>query len=143
MELIPDFTIFIQLALFILFWLVFKSAVVGPMTGVLADRARRTIEAKQDAERTAAAAQSEGARYDEAVREHRLRMARETDAARHAAIEESNREIAAARTNIAYELGHRRELVATQLAAARRQLATEAEAIAGQMLGRVSGSERP
>lgn len=142
MNLYPDSTIFIQLALFIVFWMVFKSVVVGPMLHVLAERQRRTVQAKLDAERTTADAQTERLRYDQAVHDQRVRMAHEAESARHAAIEESNREIEAARTNIAYELGHRRDAVAKQVDDARRHLAAEAESVAGEMLSRVAGSAR-
>lgn len=138
--LTPDLTIVIQVAFFILFWIVFARVVVAPMRAVLAERARRTVEARREAEATAAGAQAERARYDDALREQRLRMAHEAESARHAAIEESNREIAAARTNIALELGHRREQVAKQVGDARRQLGAEAEQLAAAMLDRVAGT---
>jgi F0F1-type ATP synthase membrane subunit b/b' len=140
MELFPDKTIFIQVALFIAFWMVFKHVVVAPTMRVLAERDRRTVQARHAADETSAAAQAEQVRYDQAVYEQRLRMSQEAEAARHAAIEESNREIGTARANIAYELGHRRDAVAKQVEEARRALGAEAEQVAAEMLRRVSGS---
>lgn len=142
MNLYPDATIFIQLALFIVFWVVFKSVVVDPVLRVIAERNQRTVQARLDAERTTADAEAERARYDQAVLEQRQRMAHEAEQARHAAIEESNREIEAARANIAYELGHRREAVAKQVAEARLRLSSEAESVAGEMLARVAGGSQ-
>lgn len=141
MELFPDRTIFIQVAMFIAFWMVFKYVVVAPTLRVLAERDRRTVQARHAAEETAATAQAEQARYDQAIHEQRLRRSREAEAARHEAIDESNREIAAARANIAYELGHRRSAVAKQVDDARRTLAAEAEKVAGEMLARVTGNQ--
>jgi F-type H+-transporting ATPase subunit b len=141
MELFPNSTIFIQVALFIVFWMVFKYVVFDPTSRVLTERNRRTVEARRGAEETSAAAQAEQARYDEAIHEQRRRMAREAETARLAAIEESNREITAARSNIAYELNHRREAVAKQVDDARRTLSSEAERVAAEMLERVAGAD--
>jgi len=139
MELFPNLTIFIQVALFIAFWMVFKYVVFDPTSHVLTERHRRTIEARHAAEQTAAAAQAEEARYDQAIHDQRLRMSHEAETARLAAIEDSNREIATARSNIAYDLNHRREAVAKQVDEARRTLGNEAERVAAEMLSRVAG----
>ncbi len=139
MELFPDKTIFIQVGLFITFWLVFKHVIVGPMTQVLADRHARTVEAERAAVQQASAAEGDRARYDQRVHEQRLRMAQEAETARHAAIAESNEEIAAARSKISLELAHRRDAVTKQVSEARRALAGDADRVAGEMLARVAG----
>jgi F0F1-type ATP synthase membrane subunit b/b' len=140
MQLAPDYTIFAQVALFIIFWMVFKAFVVGPTSEVLAERHRRTVQAGHDAEQLAAAAEEDRVRYDQRLLEQRHQMAQEAEAARHNAIAASNEEIAGARAKITLDLGHRRETVARQVADARRALTDEAEQIAGEMLARVSGS---
>lgn len=140
MQLSPDYTIFAQVALFVIFWMVFKSFVVGPTTQVLAERHRRTVQAAQDAEQLAAAAEADRARYDQRLLEQRHAMAQEAEAARHAAIAASNEEIAAARAKISLDLAHRREAVARQVDDARRALANEADQVAAEMLDRVSRS---
>jgi len=142
MQLSPDHTIFFQVALFIVFWVVFKAFVVGPTTQVLDERHRRTVQAGHDAEQLAAAAEADRARYDQKLIEQRHLMAQEAEQARHAAIAASNDEIAAARNRIAMDLSHRREQVARQVEDARRALAAEAEQVAAEMLDRVSGSAR-
>jgi F0F1-type ATP synthase membrane subunit b/b' len=143
MQLAPDYTIFAQIALFVIFWMVFKAYVYGPTTEVLEQRHRRTVEAGLEAEALAAAAEADRARYDQRLLEQRHAMAQEAEAARHAAIAASNEEIAAARAKIALDLAHRRELVARQVAEARRALAHEAEQVAAEMLDRVARSPRP
>jgi F0F1-type ATP synthase membrane subunit b/b' len=140
MQLAPDYTIFIQVALFIIFWMVFKALVVAPTTQVLEERRRRTVQAGEDAEALAAAAAGDRARYDQRLLEQRHAMAKEAEAARHAAITSSNEEIAAARARIGLDLAHRREAVARQVDEARRALAHEAEQVAGEMLARVARS---
>lgn len=136
-EIYPNYTIFIQVALFICFWLAFKALVVGPMSDVLAERHRRTTEAELHAEQLAVAAAGDRARYDQRVHAQRQLMAQEAEAARHAAIAASNEEIAAARQRIAQELAHRRDAVTRQVATARQTLAAEADTIATEMLTRV------
>jgi F0F1-type ATP synthase membrane subunit b/b' len=138
MQLAPDYTIVIQVALFVAFWIVFKALVVGPTAQVLEERHHRTIRAAEDAEQLAAAAEADRARYDQKLLEQRHQMAQEAEAARHAAIAASNEEVAAARAKIALDLAHRRDQVARQVEEARRALASEAEQVATEMLARVS-----
>jgi F0F1-type ATP synthase membrane subunit b/b' len=140
MQLAPDYTIFAQVALFVIFWMVFKSFVVGPTTAVLDERHRRTVQAGHDAEQLAAAVDADRARYEQRLLEQRHSMAQEAEAARHAAISASNDEIAAARAKIALDLAHRRELVARQVDEARRVLVNESEQVAAEMLARVARS---
>jgi len=142
MQLFPDLTIFIQVAFFIVFWMVFKTMVVGPTRDVLDARHRRTVEAAHDAERLAGTAEADRARYDQSLIAQRQTMAQEAEAARHAAITASNEEIAAARAKIAHDMAHRRDLVARQVEEARRALAAEADQVAGEMLARVSQGGR-
>lgn len=142
MQLYPDSTIFIQVVFFIIFWVAFAKLVVGPTSAVLDARHRRTVEAAHDAERLAAAAETDRARYEQSLLEQRHTMAQEAETARHAAIAASNDEIAAARAKIALDLAHRRELVARQVAEARHALSAEAEQVAADMLARVSQGGR-
>ncbi len=142
MELFPNYTIFIQVGLFIIFWLVFKRVVVGPVFAALAEREQRTVQAEQGAKAQAAATAETQARYEERLHEQRLHMAQEAETARRAAIEAANEEIAAARARILHDLAHRRAQVAAQVAEARRVLGGEADAVAGEMLARVGGGHR-
>lgn len=143
MNLIPDLTIFLQVAIFLAVYVGLRRLAFEPMQRVLAERDRRTVQAQQSAEAMVASAHGDRVRYEEALHERRVQMAQEAQAARHAAIEESNREIAAARTAIARELATQRAAVAAQVETARRALAAEAGAIADEMLQRViSGARR-
>lgn len=137
MNLTPDFTIFVQVAIFLAVYFGLRRLAFDPMQRVLAERDRRTVQAQHSAEAMIAAAHADRARYDEAVHERRVQMAREAETARHAAIEESNREIAAARAAIARELATQRATVAAQVDTARRALGAQAEQIAAEMLERV------
>ena len=81
MQLAPDYTIFFQVALFVVFWMVFKALVVGPTTEVLDERHRRTVQAGHDAEQLAADAVADRARYDQKLLEQRHLMAQEAASA--------------------------------------------------------------
>jgi F-type H+-transporting ATPase subunit b len=142
MQLTPDYSIFIQVALFIAVWLGLKTLVFAPMQRVLAERDRRTVQAEHSAREQALAAEADRVRYDEGLRAQRQRMMQEAESARHAAIAESNDQIATARAAISRELAHQRAEVAAQVDAARRALADEAERVAAEMLARVSGAMR-
>lgn len=142
MQLSPDFSIFYQVAIFLIVWLGLRHLVFEPMQQALEDRRRRTVEAEHSAEAMIEASHADRARYDEAVRQRRLELAREAEAARHAAIEESNRATGAARAVIAQELAGHRAAIAAQVETARRALQAEADTIADEMLQRVTGGGR-
>ena len=142
MQLTPDFSIVYQVAIFLIVWLGLRALVFEPTQQVLEDRRRRTVEAEHSAEAMVESSHADRDRYDGAVHQRRLELAREAEGARHAAIEESNRTIAAVRAAIAQELGTHRAQVAQQVDAARRVLQTEADTIAQDMLRRVSGAGR-
>ena len=142
MNLIPDISLLYQVAIFVVVFFGLRKLMFQPMQRVLDERDRRTVHAQHEAEELIKAAHADRARYDEAVRERRQEMAREAEAARHAAIEESNRQIAEARAAIGRELAAHRAAIAAQVEQARRALAAEAESIAAEMLERVTQGRR-
>jgi F0F1-type ATP synthase membrane subunit b/b' len=142
MQLTPDISILFQIAIFLAVFAGLRALVFTPMQQVLADRHRRTVESEHSAEVMIETAQGDRARYDEAVHQRRLQLAREAEAARHAAIEESNQAIVGARAAIAQELASQRAVVAAQVETARRALGAQAESIAAEMLQRVTGGAR-
>src|SRR5215468_8304204 len=121
MQLTPDFTIILQVAIFIVVWLGLRSLVFEPTQQVLAERRRRTVEAHENAEGMMGAAQA--------------------DRPRQAAAAESDAHIEAARAQIAAELASHRATVAAQVEQARRTLSAEAQTIATEMLQRVTGAK--
>lgn len=143
MQLTPDWSILYQIAIFVIVWLGLRYLVFEPTGEVLTDRRRRTIDAEHAADAMAQGALAERARYEEAIHQRRLHLAQEAEAARHAAIEESNRAIGAARAAIAQELATHRAAIAAQVDTARRSLGAEAARIADEMLLRVTEGVRP
>jgi F0F1-type ATP synthase membrane subunit b/b' len=142
MQLTPDYTIIIQVAIFIAVWLGLRALIFTPTEHVLAVRHERTVQAHTAAEAMIAAAQADRARYEDALHQRRVLLAQEAAAARQEAAAESDRQIAATRAAIAEELGKQREAVAAQVEVARRSLAADAERIATEMLQRVTGGAR-
>ena len=142
MQLIPDYTIFIQVAIFIAVWLGLRALVFQPMQEVLAERDRRTVQAHAVATAMIEAAHADRARYEDAVRQRRAEMAQEAGAARQTAVGESDRQIASARATIAQEQAAQRAAVSAQVERARRALAADADGIAEEMLARVSAGAR-
>ncbi len=142
MQLTPDFSIIYQIAIFLAVWLGLRHLVFQPVQQVLADRRRRTVEAEHSAEAMIEAAMADRLHYEQTVHQRRVQLAQEAERARHAAIEESNHAIAAARAAIAQELGAHRTYVAAQIETARRALAGDAETFAREMLRRVIGGGR-
>ncbi len=136
MKLYPDLSLLVQVAIFLIVWLGLRRFAFAPMQEALDQRHRRTVEAEHSAEAMVAAAHADRARYEEAVRERRLEMAQEAERARHAAIEDSNRQVAAARAEIARDLAAHRAAIAAQVEAARRTLAADAENLGAEMLQR-------
>jgi len=140
MQLTPDYTLIIQVAIFIVVWLGFRTLVFEPTQQVLADRRRRTVEAHESAEAMIGAAHSDQARYEEALRQRRLELAQEAERARQVALSESGAQISAVRATIAEEMAAHRAAVMAQVESARRALSAEAETIAKEMLQRVTGA---
>ena len=141
MQLTPDFTIILQVAIFIVVWLGMRSLVFQPTQQVLAERRRRTVEAHENAEGMIGAAQADRLLYEDAMHKRRLELAAEAERARQAAAAESDAQIEAARAQIAAELASHRATVAAQVEQARRTLSAEAQTIATEMLQRVTGAK--
>jgi F-type H+-transporting ATPase subunit b len=138
MELLPDYTILIQIVAFIVLWSVLKRLVFDPIMDVLDARNERTVAARAHAEQLLAAAESARSEYEQSLLRTRARMAQEAGAARNAAQEEANRALNETREAANEELRHMRAEVQGQIEAARRTLATQADALAEEMVGRVT-----
>jgi F0F1-type ATP synthase membrane subunit b/b' len=143
MQLTPDYTLIIQVAIFIVVWLGFRALVFEPTQQVLADRRRRTVEAHENAKGMISTALADRERYEDALRQRRIELAQEAERARQAAVSESDAQIDAARAVIAEELAAHRAALTAQVERARRALNAESESIAADMLQRVTGVKWP
>jgi len=137
--LAPDYTIFVQIILFLLVWKGLSAIAFAPTHEVLDERSRRTVAAEELARELVSAAEEDRATYDRAVHERRAQMSAESAAARAAAQEESGRLLAQARADANDALVSQRADVAGQIETARRALSTETQQVADLMLNRVQG----
>ncbi len=141
MNLAPDYTIFIQIGLFVIAWVGLSRIAFTPTSEVLEQRRERTVEAEAQAVAMVAAAESDRETYDKTVHERRAHLAAETTVARNRAQEESAAVLARARDSANEALAAQRSAVAGQVETARSALADTAGNIARQMLSRVSGGK--
>ena len=139
MELVPDYTLIVQIILFVVLWMGLKKLLFEPVLGVLEEREQRTVGRIALAGEEKARAGEAESEYKTAIREARVNVARESEAAEKQAWEEHSQALAAAREKAAEEIGRSRTELATAVEEAKGKLGTEAERIAEEMLVRVTG----
>jgi len=139
MELVPDYTLVVQIVLFVVLWMGLKRLLFEPVMGVLEQREERTAGRVERARQEKARAVEAQGHYEEAIREARIKVAREGEAAEKGAWAEHARVVAAAREKAAEEIGQSRRELAAAVEAAGGELGAEAEKIAEQMVLRVTG----
>jgi F-type H+-transporting ATPase subunit b len=142
MELFPDKTVFVQIVAFIILWAVLKRLVFEPVMDALDARNGRTVAARAHAEQLLAAAEAARGEYEQSLTRSRARMAQEAGAARAAAQEEANRALHETREAANEELRRMRADVQGQIETARGSLATQADALAEEMVGAVMKGAR-
>ncbi len=140
MNLTPDFTLVLQVILFIIVWRGLSRLAFTPTSEVLAQRVQRTVAAEREAVAMVSSAGADRDTYDRTVQERRAQMATEIASARNAAQEESSRALNDAREAANKGLAAQRAVVAEQIDSARAKLSSSADEIAAQMLGRVTGN---
>lgn len=134
-----DYTIFVQIAAFILFWFLLSRLVFNPLSRVIDERERRTEGVKDEAE---------------SLKEERERLRRELEgqiaeanqegnaikeAIRQEALHARERLLARAQEDAARLLQMVREEIQTEVESGRETGAREAEAIARQMAVKILG----
>lgn len=142
MNLTPDFTLFLQVLLFIVVWRGLSNLAFAPTSEVLAQREKRTVAAEREAVAMVSSAGADRETYDRTVHERRTQMAAEIASARSAAQEESSRALNEAREAANKSLAAQRAAVAEQIESARAKLSASADEIAAEMLSRVTGATR-
>jgi len=140
MNLIPDYSILLQIIIFLLVWKGLSSLAFAPTTAVLDERARRTVAAEDLAKQLVSAAGEDRATYDRAVHERRAQMSAESASARASAQEEATRLLTQARAEANAAFATQRDAVAEQIVSARQRLAAETQEVANLMLERVQGA---
>jgi F-type H+-transporting ATPase subunit b len=139
MQLQPDFSLFVQIVFFIVLWMGLKRLLFEPVLEILDARRDRTVGALKRAAEVRLSAEAAREDCGRAVHEARQKLAREAEEARKAAQDEHAKALASARADAGAEIARFRESLAGQVDQARAALGVEAQAIAGQMLDRVTG----
>jgi F-type H+-transporting ATPase subunit b len=139
MELVPDYTLVVQIVLFVVLWMGLKRLLFEPVLGVLEEREARTRGRERQAREGKARAVEAQGHYEEAIREARVKVAREGEAAEKAAWEEHARAVAAAREKAVEEIARSRRELVVAVEEAGGKLGVEAEKIAEEMVERVTG----
>ena len=139
MELVPDYTLVVQIVLFVALWMGLKRLLFEPVLEVLEERQARTEGRMALAGEEKVRAGEAQVEYEGAIREARVRVAREGEAAEKEAWAEHARALAEARGKAAEEIGKSRGELAEVVKEASVKLGTEAEGIAEEMLARVTG----
>ena len=139
MNLQLDYSLFAHLVLFIILWIALKRTLFVPVLDMLEARRDRTVGALERAAVVTASAEATREDCAQAVREARMKLAREAEEARKAGQGEHANVLATARAEAADELTRFRASLAEQVGQARKTLDAEAQTIAAQMLDRVTG----
>ena len=139
MELVPDYSLIVQIILFVGLWMGLKKLLFEPVLGMLEEREQRTVGRIALAGEEKARAGESKSEYETAIREARVKVASEGEAAEKEAWDEHAKALAAAREKAAEEIGRSRTELATAVEEAKGKLGAEAERIAEEMLVRVTG----
>ncbi len=116
-----------------LFYLFMRSNFFGPMERVLSERRVRTEGARSAAESSRSAAQERLRAYHDAARKARAVIYAQQEAARRAVLEERLALVREARSHSSDEVRAAKEKISAELAAARVELQTMSQSLAGDI----------
>jgi F-type H+-transporting ATPase subunit b len=136
-----DGTLFVQLGLFLLLWVVLWRFLFQPFLKVRDDRALGIEGSRKQAAEMEASAREAVKRYDEAFNRAKLRGAEERQKLRSEAAAHERQVLGAAREQAQRVLGAAREKIAADAGKARQQLDAQAGQIAKQVASRILGRE--
>ena len=123
---------------FVLRFLFFK-----PLLAVMAEREARTAGAQKAAEVAQAAAVEKAKQYQDALKQERMKVYAEQEAARKKLLDERAALLKASRTLAANEVSAAKERVANEFAGAKRELEAGVPQLAAEIAKRVLESPSP
>src|SRR5262245_47467586 len=123
--------------LILIFYVILKALFFKPLLAVMAEREARSIGAQKAAEAAEAAAAEKIRQYQEALRKARAEVYAEQEAARKKLLDERAAQLKEARRRSASEVAAAKELVARDLAAARRDIEPSVAQLAAEIATRV------
>jgi F0F1-type ATP synthase membrane subunit b/b' len=127
--------------LFLLFYWFLRANFFKPLERTLAERNARISKARAEAESVQAAARDKTQSYEEALRKARTSVFAEQETARQAALDERAKVLRDARNAAQEAVRTQKERIRREFAAARTELESETDALAGRIAQRIL--ERP
>ena len=138
-ELPPDYTFYIQIVSFLIFWQLMRWALFTPVQGALRARAERITGDRARAESLTAEARALAVEVDAAHPEARAEGHRQGEEIRRRGEAEEQRIVERSRDEAAALLERERAITAAQVEAARAPLRQDAERLAADVVAKLLG----
>lgn len=134
-----DFSLVVQIALFLVLWSILRRVLFGPVGRLMAERERRTDGTHAEARSMMEEGRELQARYDAAIANARAEGEAVRSEIREEALKARNAVVSQGREAAARRIQEMREEVRRELEAARGVAAQDAETLARQMAEKVLG----
>ena len=134
-----DFSLVVQIALFLVLWSILRRVLFGPVGRLMAERERRTVGTHAEARSMMEEGKELQARYDAAIATARAEGETIRIEIREEALKARNAVVSQGREDAARRIQEMREEVRRELEAARSVAAQDAETLARQMAEKVLG----
>lgn len=134
-----DFSLVVQIALFLVLWSILRRVLFGPVGRLMAERERRTEGTHAEARSMMEEGKELQARYDAAIANARAEGEAVRSEIREEALKARNAVVSQGREAAARRIQEMREEVRRELEAARGVAAQDAETLARQMAEKVLG----
>lgn len=142
-QLVPDGTLFIHIAIILLMVFVLNRTLFKPVNRMLEERERRTHGRSDEARKTTEQVEESLRRYERSLREARVESYQTMERQRSEAMGERQRRMAAVRDEMGGKVEEEKKAIRDQSAEARATLENEARRVAAsvsaQILGRSVG----
>lgn len=139
LQIPPDYTFFVQIALFLVLWIALKRLWFDPAMAVAKERAIRSEGAIAEAKSMQGRAEALRAEHAQKLAEARAEAQREAQEILRAAEAEHRRLVGEATDEAQRTIAEARQRIAEDVANARRALRSEVEALAGDVARVVVG----
>jgi len=123
--------------LILIFYFLMKSLFFKPLLAVMAERETRSVGTQKAAEAAQAAAAEKLKQYQDALKQERVKLYAEQEAARKKLLDERAALLKDARAKSASEVAAAKQRVAGELLAARREVETSIPQLASEIASRI------
>lgn len=127
----------------IILYFILKSLFFKPLLAVMAEREKRTAGAQKAAEAAQAAATEKVKQYQDALKQERVKVYAEQEAARKKLLDERAALLKASRNFAATEVSAAKDRIAKEVAAAKRELEAGIPQLAAEIAKRVLETSSP